>query len=75
MKLRTKYFDLQFSLLLEYCSRGELRQYLVKHRVEFEISFKEYNETGKTKQFASIDVTGAPSDMILLYIWGFQVKL
>ena len=60
--------------MFEYCSKGDLRQYLIKNRRGFETSLKDYKDTGVVKINEQYDTDGAPSNVIKLYQWAFQVK-
>ena len=60
--------------MLEYCSKGDLRQYLIKNRRGFETSLKDYKDTGLVKITELCDTDGPPSNVIKLYQWAFQVK-
>ena len=66
-------FRFQVSLLLEYCSKGDLNSFLNKHRTEFEDSLMHFQYTGGIKLGLSTNSTSTPSDIRLLYRWMFQV--
>ena len=60
--------------MLEYCSKGDLRHYLIKNRRGFETSLKDYKDTGLVNITEQYDTDGSPSNVIKLYQWAFQVK-
>ena len=70
-------FYYQFCLLLEYCSAGNLRSYLIDHQREFRQSLDYYDMYGHmdTSQISSTpNVVGIPHDIRLLYRWAHQAR-
>ena len=61
------------SLLLEYCSKGNLRKYLINNRTGFEKSLNDYNDTGRVENIGPSDIDGLRSNIVLLYKWAFEV--
>jgi hypothetical protein len=64
----------QFTLLLEYCSNGDLRSYLITNREEFERSLKHYTEKGRIDHCTSSDKAGTSLDIMVLCRWAYQVS-
>ena len=62
------------SLLLEYCSKGNLRKYLINNRTGFENSLDDYNDTGRVENIGPSDIDGLRSSITILYKWAFQVN-
>ena len=70
------YFNIffQVSLLLEYCSKGDLKSFLVEHREEFQDALTEYHNTGFCNDNISKNSADPVLDVKILYQWGFQVR-
>ena len=64
---------LQFSLMLEYCPKGDLRSYLIDHEKEFKTSLKYYHEHGCMTE-PSISTVAIAHDIRLLCLWACQVE-
>ena len=64
----------QCSLILEHCSKGDLRSYLISHKAEF-VSSLEYYENNKNLDpiFEASD-DKIVHDMRLLYRWIYQAN-
>ena len=63
----------QVLLILEYCSGGELRSYLIKHQSEFKQSLNDFHDSGKLDHNLILPQDMHPNDIILLYRWTYQV--
>ena len=61
---------LQVALLLEYCSKGDLKSYLIHHREEIEKELIHFSNSGFTPSTTSSRVT---FDVKLLHRWVYQV--
>ena len=61
------------SLILEYCSRGNLRAYLIAHESEFLSSLKYYKENDCVEPLKISEVEDTSNDVFLLYRWSYQV--
>ena len=66
-------FLLQFSLLLEYCSKGNLRSYLIDHQVEFRSTLTFYMNNHAI-EMAPNHASTPHHDITLLYAWCHQVN-
>ena len=67
----------QFSLLLEYCSRGTLRSYLIDHQFEFGNALQHYDMYGRLdypRPTESRNRSGIPHDVKMLYRWSYQAS-
>lgn len=62
----------QFSLMLEYCPKGDLRSYLIDHEKEFKTSLKYYHEHGCMTESSILNESIA-HDIRLLCVWACQV--
>ena len=68
-------FNLQISLILEYCSKGNLRAYLVDHESEFMNSLKYFKENDCVEPLQNSEIGNASNDVFLLHRWSYQVNL
>ena len=66
---------IQVSLLLEYCSKGDLKSFLVDHRKEFHDSLNEFYKTGFTNKSIPKSSANQILDIRILLRWVFQVKI
>ena len=75
MRIFISYF--QFSLLLEYCSRGTLRSYLIDHQFEFGKALEHYDMYGRLdypNPSESKKRSGIPHNIKMLYRWSYQAS-
>ena len=63
----------QVSLLLEYCCKGELRSFLIRHRLEIEKSLTLYINSGFFESTKSKSARNVILDVKILYRWVYQV--
>ena len=63
------------SLILEYCSKGNMRSYLIDHENDFKKSLEEFSRPQtRNSIFKTPSGSGGPShDVSLLYRWTYQV--
>ena len=66
---------IQVSLLLEYCSKGDLKSFLVDHRKEFHDSLNEFYKTGFTNKSIPKSSANQILDIRILLRWVFQVRI
>ena len=66
-------FLTQVSLLLEYCSKGDLKSFLVDHRKEFYDSLNEFHNAETLNQKSSKSSGNPILDIKILHRWIFQV--
>ena len=64
----------QISLILEYCSRGNLRAYLIDHESEFMSSLKYYKDNDFVEPLKISEVEDTSNDVFLLHRWSYQVN-
>ena len=67
------FYFIQIELILEFCSKGDLRSYLANHRLEFEKSLQYYCQRGVSEEIAVTNADEIPNDIRLLYRWTYQV--
>ena len=60
---------------MEYCSRGNLRAYLIDHESEFMSSLKYYKENDCVEPLQNSEIGNASNDVFLLHRWSYQVNL
>ena len=65
-------FDFQFSLMLEFCPKGNLRSYLIDHDKEFKRSLKYYHDKGYITEEKQLKDT-VIHDIKMLCFWACQV--
>ena len=68
-------FTLQCSLLLEYCSKLNLRSYLIDHETEFKKSLEYFENNRCLDPLATPHGGVTANDLIWLYRWTYQVIL
>ena len=62
------------SLILEYCSKGDMRSYLIHHRKEFQKSLSNFDNNGTLEYIPVSTPTAIHHDVRLLYRWTYQVR-
>ena len=60
----------QFALMLEYCSKGNLRSYLIDHEEDFKKSLKYVTEKGYLEPFTKHEIQ---HNVKQLCLWACQV--
>ena len=75
LQLLSIYF--QVSLILEYCSKGDLKTFLIENRKDIEKHLNEFYKTGSISH-SEMKISKKPIDYYLdvsiLYRWVFQVE-
>ena len=69
------FIGIQVSLLLEYCSKGDLKSFLVDHRKEFNDSLNDFQKTGVSNKSIPKSSVNQVLDIKILHRWAFQVKI
>ena len=67
------FYFIQIELILEFCSKGDLRSYLANHRFEFKKALQCYCQTGVIEASVVTNTQEIPHDIRLLYRWTYQV--
>ena len=65
----------QISLLLEYCCKGDLRSFLIRHRLEIEKSLTLYMNSGFFESTKSKSARNVILDVKILYRLVYQVYI
>ena len=63
------HLQLQVSLILEYCSNGDLRTFLIKHNKELAVAILATNHETNIQ----LGPNGLKMDIFLLIVWSYQV--
>ena len=71
---RYQIFLFQVSLLLEYCSKGNLKSFLVENRKQFSESLENFSKIGMASLEVPLKVEYPSVDIHFLYFWTFQVR-
>ena len=64
----------QISLLLEFCSKGDINSYLCQYRQEFRHSLSVFDERKIISELTTSSKGAVPHDIRLLYRWTYQVS-
>ena len=65
----------QIALLLEYCSRGDLKSLLSDHRKEFQNCLSHFYKTGELELVNALKLGGLRVDIKLFFQWSLQVRI